>query len=84
MVGQSKQDISHCKDLRDVAIATKFWPNMQKSDRNSHTFSSMRHISAELGFERGFVPSGNSSVTLPYTRDMTTNFGTTIAINTFL
>jgi len=29
----------------------------------------MQHIDAEFGFEIGFVPSGNSSVTLPYTRD---------------
>ena len=25
VVGQSKEDISDCKGLRDVAIATKFW-----------------------------------------------------------
>ena len=49
----------------------------------------MQHIHAELGFEIAFVPSGNSSMTLPYTRDkgaytMATNFGTKIAINAFL
>ena len=27
------------------------------------------NISMQFGFEIGFVPSGNSSVTLPYTRD---------------
>jgi len=26
MVGQSKEDITDCKGLRDVAMATKFWP----------------------------------------------------------
>jgi len=26
VVGQSKEDISDCKDLMDVAMATKFWP----------------------------------------------------------
>jgi len=26
VVDQSKQDISDCKALRDVAMATKFWP----------------------------------------------------------
>jgi len=30
----------------------------------------MQHRDAEFGFEIGFVPSGNSSVTLPYTRDI--------------
>jgi len=29
----------------------------------------MQHIHAEFGFEIGFVPSGNSSMTLPYARD---------------
>ena len=29
----------------------------------------MQHIHAEFGFEIRFVPSGNSSMTLPYTRD---------------
>jgi len=29
----------------------------------------MRHIDAEFGLEIGFVLSGNSSATLPYTRD---------------
>jgi len=29
----------------------------------------MQHIYAEFGFETGFVPSGNSSVTLQYTGD---------------
>jgi len=26
VVNQSKEDISDCKGLRDVAMATKFWP----------------------------------------------------------
>ena len=39
-VGLSKEDISDCKGLRDIAMALP-----------------------------GFVLSGNSSVTLPYTRD---------------
>ena len=26
VVDQSKEDISDCKGLRDVAMATKFWP----------------------------------------------------------
>jgi len=26
VVDQSKEDISECKGLRDVATATKFWP----------------------------------------------------------
>ena len=49
----------------------------------------MQHIHAEFGFEIGFFLSGNSSVTLSYTRDkrafvtMATNFGTKIAINAY-
>ena len=40
-----------------------------KNHKNRHNISCMRHIHAEFGFEIGFVPSGNSSVILPYTRD---------------
>jgi len=40
--------------------------------KNGHNFSCKQHIHAEFGFEIGFVPSGNSSVTLPYTRDKET------------
>ena len=29
----------------------------------------MQYIQAEFGFEVGFVPPWNSSMTLPYTRD---------------
>ena len=65
MVDQSKEDISDCKGLRDVAMATKFWPKNKKMAN----FSCMQHINTEFGFEIGFVPSGNSSMTLPYTRD---------------
>ena len=48
----------------------------------------MQHIHAEFGFEIGFVPYGNSSMTLPYTKEqrgvtMATNFGTKIAINVY-
>jgi len=73
--------------LRGVATATKFWPRGQKNHRNGHNFSCKRHIHAEFGFEIGYVPSGNSSVTLPYTGQrgitMATNFGTKIAINAY-
>jgi len=37
--------------------------------QNGHSFGCKRHMHAEFGFEIGFVPSRNSSVTLPYTRD---------------
>jgi len=33
----------------------------------------MQHIDAEFGFEIGFLLSENSSVTLPYTRDIWDN-----------
>ena len=59
-----------------------------KKSQKGHNFSRMQHIHAEFGFEIGYVPSGNSSVTLPYTgqRGITTatNFGTKIAINAFI
>ena len=67
-VDQSEEDISDCKGLRGVVMATKFWPR-PKNHKNGYNFSCKRHIHAEFGFEIGFVPSGNSSVTLPYTRD---------------
>ena len=48
----------------------------------------MHHIYAEFGFEIGYVPSGNSSVTLVHKGQrevtMATNFGTKIAISAFL
>ena len=49
----------------------------------------MKHIHAQFGFAIGFVPSENSSVTLPYTRDKGVLpwqpiLGTEIAINAFL
>ena len=47
---------------------TSFGQNRPKNHKNGHNFSCMRHIHAEFGFEMGFVPSGNSSVTFPYTR----------------
>ena len=87
-VDQSKDDISDCKGLRDVAMATKLWPKRPKYNKNGHNFSCMQHIHAEFGFEIGFVPSGNLSVILPYMGQrgvtMATNFGTKITINAFL
>jgi len=69
MVDQCKEDTSDCKGLRDVATATKFWPKYAKNHKNDDNFSCKRHIHAEFGFEIGFVPFGNLSVTLLYTRD---------------
>ena len=69
VVNQSKEDISDCKGLSGVTMATKFWPKWAINQKNGHNFNCKRHIHAEFGFEIGFVPSGYSSVTLPYTRD---------------
>ena len=69
VVDQSEEDISDCKGLRDVAMATKFWPKLAKNHKIGHIFSCMHHIRAEFCFEIGFVPSGNSPMTLAYTRD---------------
>ena len=59
----------------------------QRNHKNGHDFNCKRHIHAEFGFEIGFELSGNSSVTLPYTRErgvtMATNFATKIAINAY-
>ena len=47
----------------------------------------MQHIHAEVGFEIGFVLSGNSSVTFLHKEQrgvtMATNFGTKIAITAY-
>jgi len=89
VVNQPKEDISDCKGLRGVAMATKFWVKIGQKSKNGHNFSCKRHIHAEYGYEIGFVPSGNSSVILPYTRDkgalpiMATNLGTKFAINAY-
>ena len=64
MVDKPKEDISDCKGLRGVAMATKFWPKYAKNHKNGYNFSFMQHIHAEFGFEIGFVLSRNSSVTL--------------------
>ena len=69
MVDQSKEVISDCNGLRDVAMATKLLSKIGKKSQNGHNFSCMQHMRAEFGFETGIVLSGNSSVTLPYTRD---------------
>ena len=52
VVNQSNEDISDCKSLRDVAMATQ---NKPKNHRNGHNFSCMRHIHAEFGFDIGFL-----------------------------
>jgi len=69
VVDQSKEDISDCKGLRTLPWQPNFGQNRPKCKKNGHNFSCMQHMHAEFGFEIGFVPSGNSSVTLPYTRD---------------
>ena len=72
MVSQSKEDISVCTGLRDVAMATKFLAKIGKKYlKNGHNFSCMRHIHAEFASETWSVHCvpENSSVTLPYTRD---------------
>jgi len=68
-------------------MATKLWPNRQKSDQNGHDFSCIRHMNA-WSCERVSVISeficdtpvhkGQRGVTTA------TNFGTKIAINAFL
>jgi len=79
-----QKNISDCKDLRDVAMATKLWP---KSHKNDHNFSCMQHIHAEFGFEIGFVTSGihqwHSHTQGTKGITMATNFGTRIAINAY-
>jgi len=37
LVVQSKEDISDCKGLRDVVIATKFWPKLTKNHKMAIT-----------------------------------------------
>jgi len=87
-IDQSKENISDCKGLSDVDNLTwqpYFGQNRQKSRKNGHNFSCVGHNHAEFPFEIGLPLSGNSSMTLTYTKDtMATNFGTKIAINAFL
>jgi len=42
---------------------------LHTSEVMTHNFSCMQYIHAEFGFEMGFALSGNSSVTIPSTRD---------------
>jgi len=67
VVGQSKEDISDYRGLRDVAMATNFLAKMGKNVTKMATTSVV--CVTEFGFEIGFVLSWNSSVTLWYTRD---------------
>ena len=59
MAEQYKEDISDCKGLMDVAMATNFWPKYANISQYGHNFSCMRHIHAEFGFAIGFVLLGN-------------------------
>jgi len=49
VVDQSKEDISDCKGLRDVAMITKFWPKYAKNHKIGHNIS-YKHIRGEFGF----------------------------------
>ena len=69
MVDQSEEDISGCKGLRGVAMATNFGQNRPKNHKNGHNFTCKRHIHTEFGLEIGFMQSGNSSLIIPYTRN---------------
>jgi len=69
VVDQSKQDISDCKGLRDVAMATKFWPKVSQKSQNGHNFSCVQHIDTEFGFEIWFLTSVTSPVIHPYRRE---------------
>ena len=87
-VDQSEEDICDCKGLRALPWQPNFGQNRPKNHKNGHNFTCKRHIHTEFGLEIGFVPSGNSSLTLPYTRDKGALpwqpiFGTKIAINAY-
>jgi len=59
MVEQSKEVISDCNGLRDVAMATTFLPKKgKKYHKNGHNFSCMQHIHAEFGFAIGLYHQG--------------------------
>ena len=59
VVGHSEEDISDCKGLRGVAMATKFLAKIgQKNHKNGHNFSCMQHIHAEFGFAIGLYHQG--------------------------
>ena len=67
MIKSEAEDISDGKGVRDVAMATKFCENRQKSNKNVHNYSCMQQTNAMFGFEIGFQLSANSCVTLSYT-----------------
>jgi len=46
-VNQSKEDISDCKSLRDVAISTKFWPQIGTNLTKMAITSVMCHLSVQ-------------------------------------
>jgi len=69
VVDQSNEDISDCKGLRVVAMTTKFsvkWA--EKVTKNGQNFRCKPHIHAKFGLQIAFGHSGNSPLTLPYTR----------------
>ena len=47
VVGQSKEDISDCKGLRDVAMATKFCPKKAKKSQKMAITSVVCNISMQ-------------------------------------
>jgi len=63
VLSQSGEDISDCNGL------SNFGQNRQQSHISGHSFSCMRHINAEFGFDIAFQLSANSPTTLPYTSD---------------
>ena len=87
MVGQSKEDISDCKGLRDVAMATNFGKNKPKITKLAIT-SVLCNISMRSWFCDRFCAIVEYICDTPIHKKqrgltMATNFGTKIAINVY-
>jgi len=85
VVDQSKEDISDCKDLRDVAMATNLWPKYHKMA----TTSVLCVNPCRVWFWHRVCAIGEFIYDTPVHKGqrgvtMATNFGTRIAINAFL
>jgi len=87
VVGQSKEDISDCEGLRDVAMATTFGKNKPKITKFAIT-SAVCNISVQSWFWDRVYATGEFIYDTPVRKGqrgvaMATTFGTKIAINAY-
>jgi len=88
VVDQSKEDISDCKGLRDVANSTKFWPNKPKKSQKWPYLQLYATHQCRVWFWDRVCAIGEFIYDTPLHKGqrgviMATNFGTKIAINAY-